>query len=140
MKKQNKLTGEPCIGCGEPTAAKILHIIDGPCHGCGEQMKIAYITSEPMFMLRGHSRIPASKFTPAEVEISKTKGVRLQVHYSKTKEQSYLANTCGKCGNFSGDHFLFEDYIIPASYGNLASEEIKIGQLCEKCDDIDDEE
>jgi hypothetical protein len=136
MGKAKKQIENPCEKCGGSRVKKILTIIDGPCWSCGETMKIAYISTDPLSMIRGHTSLPPSKFTDAEIEISKAKGANLKVQFSKTMEESYVADTCNGCGTFSGNFYLFQDYVSPASFGELPSEKFEIGFDCENCDEI----
>lgn len=112
-------------------------IVDGPCWKCGITMKVAAIYSEPLEMLRDDgTHLNPSSFNEQEVEIARSKGVLLQPQHSKTMEQTYLANTCGNksCGTFAGNFFLFQEYISPAGFGELAKEELSLGLMCPDCD------
>jgi len=120
-----------CDKCGNFKHITILTIVDGPCWKCSSTMKVAGIEKA------GHALGPA-EFSQDEIEIARSKGVNIKKQYSKTINEEYLANTC-RCGAFVGEHYLFSDYIAPASYGNLPSESFEIGYHCENCFQIEDE-
>ncbi len=86
-------------------------------------------------MIRGYTCLPPSEFTDEEKEIAIQKGANLKVQFSKTMEESYVANTCNGCGTFSGNFYLFQDYVSPASFGELPSVKFEIGFDCESCDE-----
>lgn len=120
-----------CNKCGNFKHKTILTIVDGPCWKCSAVMKIAAIE-------KAGSTIGPSGFSPEEIGIARSKGVNIRERYSKTINENYLANTC-RCGAFIGEHFLFTDYIAPASYGDLPFEEFEIGYHCESCFQLDEE-
>jgi len=97
-------------------------------------MKVATISTSSGDMVYGQSNhLRPSDFTPNEIEFAKSKGVILKTHYSKTVQESYVANSCANCGSFAGGFYLFTQYISPASYGELPSEEFDIGYHCDYC-------
>ncbi|MEI7937360.1 MAG: hypothetical protein WCK27_11785 [Verrucomicrobiota bacterium] len=51
-------------------------------------------------------------FTPAERALAEKLGAVLKEQHSKTLERAYLANTCGQCGLFIGQHHLYK-YCAP---------------------------
>ena len=106
-------------------------IVDGPCWKCSAVMKVAGIEKA------GHTGGPA-EFSDEEIEIARGKGVNIREQYSKTMNEKYLANTC-RCGAFVGEHYLFTDYIAPASYGSLPSQSFEIGYHCENCIEMKEE-
>ncbi len=120
-----------CSTCGNFKHKTILTIVDGPCWKCAFTMKVAGIEKA------GHTIGPA-EFSTDEIEIARSKGVNIREQYSKTINENYLASTC-RCGAFVGEHYLFSDYIAPASCNNLPSESFEIGYHCERCFEIEDE-
>jgi len=123
-----------CEKCGRFKHRTILTVIDGKCWKCSSDMKVAAIQ-------KAGSTIGPSDFSPEEINIAKDKGVNIKECYSKTINENYMANTCD-CGAFIGDHYIFTDYVAPASYGDLPSKEYEIGYHCEHCfqeEDIPDE-
>lgn len=126
-----------CNTCGQFQQKKKMTIIEGDCWKCGSTMKIATISSSKGGLIRGSSNnLRPSDFTSEEIEFAKTKGVILKTQYSKTVGDNYVANSCPKCGSFVGDHYLFTQYIAPASFGELPSQKFDIGYHCERCDEI----
>lgn len=114
-----------CEKCGNFKQKTMLTIVDGPCWKCSATIKVAAIRKA------GHTLGP-DKFSKAEIEAARSKGVNIQEKYSRTAEETYLANSC-HCGVFVGNHYLFTDYISPGSCGILPSEEFEIGYHCEAC-------
>jgi len=49
------------------------------------------------------------RFTDKEIEFARSKGVLIEEKFSGTMQESYLANTCPKCGAFIGQ-FYIHDY------------------------------
>lgn len=99
-------------------------------------MKVATISSSNGGLVRGSTNnLSPSEFTDDEIIFAQSKGVLLKTQYSKTVNEKYVANSCNKCGTFAGDHYLFTQYIAPASYGELPSETFDIGYLCEHCEE-----
>lgn len=130
-----------CKNCGHYQSKKIMTIIDGPCWKCNNTMKVATIsTSSGGSFRRSSNNLGPSDFTPDEIAFAKSKGVILKTQYSKTVHGSYVANSCGKCGSFAGDFYLFTQYIAPAGYGELPSQKIDIGYHCDHCNRQFDEE
>ncbi|MDR0556733.1 MAG: hypothetical protein LBG43_02525 [Treponema sp.] len=60
--------------------------------------------------------ITPSEFNENEINFAKSKGVLLEMRYSRTANERYLANICPDCRAFVGDWFLFDDYIIEYMY------------------------
>lgn len=126
-----------CNTCGQFQQKKKMTIIEGDCWKCGSTMKIATISSSNGGLIRASSNnLRPSDFTNEEIELANSKGVILKTQYSKTVGENYVANSCLKCGSFVGDHYLFTDYIAPASFGELPSQTFDIGYHCEHCGEI----
>ncbi|MCL2039299.1 MAG: hypothetical protein FWG85_02590 [Bacteroidetes bacterium] len=133
--QQDLIKYPKCSVCEQIIDRKILTIIDGDCWRCNRPMKIASISSSNGQMVRGSSNISPADFTQDEIRISESKGVILKEHYSNTMQCYYIANTCQSCGTFIGEHYLFTEYIAPASWGNMHSECFDIGNNynCDWC-------
>lgn len=96
-----------------------LLIISAECWKCSKDMLISLLGNET-----GYDGGPPN-FTDKQRRQAKEKGVLLEHVFSKTSEESYLANVCGKCGEFTGDFFLFAHYFAPAMRGDYKYEKIK---------------
>lgn len=129
-----------CKTCGSYQQKKIMTIIDGPCWKCDSIMKVAAISSSNGGYVRKCSNnLRPGDFTEEEIAFALSKGVILKEQFSRTVNDSYVANTCGKCGAFAGDFYLFTQYIAPAGYGGLPSQRFPIGYRCERCDNLNHE-
>jgi ribosomal protein L37AE/L43A len=125
-----------CKTCGEFQQKRIMTIIDGPCWKCDSNMKVATISSSRGGLVNGTANnLSPSNFNIKEITFAQSKGVLLKTQYSNTVNEKYLANSCNKCGLFAGNFYLFEDYILPASNGDLQSETFEIGYHCENCNE-----
>lgn len=123
-----------CKKCGNYLQVKQMIIIDGACWKCKRQMKVATIQSKNGRPLRNISNnLKPSSFTHSEIEFARSKGVILKENYSKALKKRYLSNTCSYCKSFAGNHFLFTNYIAPASFGDLKSNKYDMGYHCEEC-------
>jgi hypothetical protein len=126
-----------CKTCGHYLQKKIMTIIEGPCWKCDSPMKVATISSSNGGLVRnGSNNLRPGDFTEEEIAYARSKDVILKEQYSKTVNDRYLANTCGKCGAFAGDFYLFTQYIAPAGYGELTSQRFDIGFHCGHCDNL----
>jgi hypothetical protein len=119
-----------CNTCGHFQQKTTMTIVEGPCWKCHSTMKVAIVKGG---MERGSSSSGPDEFTPQEIEFAKSKGAIINVHYSKTSNKKYLANTCQMCGSFAGNFYLFTRYVVPASIGELPSEIYEIGYHCDFC-------
>ena len=124
-----------CNSCGHFQQKTTMTIIDGSCWKCHSTMKVAVVEGG----CSGSSSGP-DEFTPQEIEFAKSKGTIIKVHYSKTANEKYLANTCPKCGTFAGNFYLFTQYLQPASVGELPSETYDIGYHCYHCLEVETSE
>ncbi len=123
-----------CKTCGHFQSKKIMTIIDGPCWKCHSTMKVATISTSSGSMVRGSSNhLRPSDFMPDEIAFAKSKNVILKNQYSNTVDESYVASSCGRCGSFAGDFYLFTQYITPAGRGELPSQTFDIGYHCDYC-------
>ena len=92
MSKKEKPKFEPCI-----------NISVEPCWKCKEEMRVAYY-SDNLQMPYG-----PSNFTDKQIEIGRSAGCKIDLAFSKTMQEQYLANICKNCGAFKGD-FFYHDY------------------------------
>jgi hypothetical protein len=126
-----------CKTCGSYVQKKIMTIIDSPCWKCDSNMKVVTISSSNGGLVRnGSNNLGPGGFTEEEIAFARSKGVILKEQYSRTVNDIYVANTCGKCGAFVGEHYLFTDYIAPAGYGDIPSQRFELGYYCEHCDNL----
>jgi hypothetical protein len=116
-----------CKDCGNYKMKKELVVLDENCYRCGKPMKICYILNNG-----NDSFERPSEFNENEIDFAKSKGVLLEMRYSKTINMKYLANVCPNCRAFVGDWFLFDDYIIENSY-NENIPKYDMGYYCGEC-------
>lgn len=102
---------------------EVMYIINGKCWKCAESIKVAIIQAD--FDKRGATTVGPESFSETELALARSKGVSIAIQYSKTKEESYLANTCS-CGTFIGQHYLFTDYFHSAQMGDYNFERIDL--------------
>ena len=126
--KVNTCLNPKCKVCGKYNFKRTMFIIEGSCWKCDADMKIAAIK------IPGSSVGP-DEFTNEEINIARSKGAILHVHYSKTTRSRYLANTCSQCGSFAGNHYLFTEFIAPACYNEIPSESFLVGHFCFNCEE-----
>ena len=82
---------------------KLITITKSKCWNCNEKMKIAMVLFDGTFY-------GPEEFSKKEIEIAESKDVFLKKHHSDSIKETYLANTCRKCGSFIGQLFL-HDYL-----------------------------
>ena len=111
-----------CPKCDLPLGERRLFVLDGHCWKCQAQMRMAKVEVD------GYSAGPED-FTPAEIALAHQSGAVLKKHYSRTREEAYLANTCVQCGAFTGQHYLFTSLDEePGDAGTVT------GYSCHECD------
>jgi len=119
-----------CKDCGHFLQKTILTIIEKDCYKCKHLIKVAVIEAG---MSRGGTCVGPESFTPAEIDLARSKGVLIEPVFSKTRQERYLANICPGCNTFVGQHYLFIDYLSPAGMGYLKHESLKVGYYCDYC-------
>ncbi|HRF99786.1 MAG TPA: competence protein CoiA family protein [Bacteroidia bacterium] len=120
-----------CKSCGHYQRKSAMTIIDGHCWRCPSEMKIAILSENC-------SHSGPDSFSESEIKLAKDNGVIIKKHFSKTRGESYLANTCPSCGSFSGDHFLFTDFYVPATMHNtMPYKTFDVGFHCDYCSSPD---
>lgn len=102
---------------------EVMYIIDGKCWKCAEPLKVALIHGD--LYKRGATTVGPESFSQAEVILAKSKGASIAEQFSRTRGDSYLANSC-KCGTFIGAHYLFTDYFHAAQMGDYNFEKIEL--------------
>ncbi len=125
---------EKCSKCyGNCTHRKKLFIITGYCWRCQFPVKVAVKNCEPE-----EYNYPCGPegFTLSEIELARVAGVKIKVRFSKTLNESYMANICPKCNALIGKHYLFTNYYLLAMHGDLDYEIAYQGLMCFDCDDI----
>ena len=114
-------TNKKCPDCRKPLHSKLLNVVIGDCYRCHSPMKVAFIEADGM-------GLQSSSFSPQEIECANNQGCILEVRYSKTANESYLANVCPKCKAFVGE-FYMHNY---SSADSIA--QIPTGWFCFDCD------
>lgn len=114
-----------CKVCHNFTTKRTMHIVNGWCWNCGDDMKIAAI------QIPG-STLGPEEFTAEEVNKAKSKGVNLRLSRSKISTQ--LSNYCPECQKSTASHYLFKDFMAPASRGEFVSESFVVGYFCLNCE------
>ena len=101
-----------CINCGEVLAYLSVFVVEISCWKCEEPMLMAFgqvgESTNGSFVIT--SELPEVAIAAA-IEV----GAILRVHYSRTMEEAYRANTCGSCGTFVGERYIF-DKAVDALY------------------------
>ncbi len=123
-----------CKSCQVPMRKIKLLIVGGDCYKCNHPMKVAAVEAG---ISRGSSCAGPEDFTQEELITARNNGVVISEHYSKTRQEKYLANTCPNCNAFVGSHYLFTDYISTANYGGYAYDALDMGYYCDACSNPD---
>lgn len=92
-----------------------MYIIAGSCWKCDANMNVAVIKGNTNDR---NGFCGPEAFSENEKKIAEEHGVIIREHRSHTREESYLANTCPHCNTFVGQHYLFTNYFISATYGD----------------------
>ena len=80
-------------------------IIPATCWRCGGEMKVAMILAN-----NERGIITASSFNEEEISQANALGANIAKRYSKTVENSYMANVCEHCNAFIGDFYMHDYY------------------------------
>ena len=87
---------------------------ESTCWKCGEKLMLAEDTIgwsyNPFLPTRASGMWSKEKDEGIESELAK-KGVKREMRYSQTIEDSYMANVCPHCGALQGDWFVQEEGI-----------------------------
>lgn len=92
-----------------------MYIVTGTCWKCNESINAAMIRDEQLSTNKFYG--PAD-FSKNQIQFAREKGVIIEEHFSFTRQETYLANTCGKCKTFIGEHYLFTEYFVTAMNGD----------------------
>ena len=95
-------TRPKCKVCGKYMNQREIFIKETECWHCGTPMLIAEGVDD-----KSGSFYP-DNFRKEEIEFASDNGVYLRYNYSKTRGETYLSNTCPKCGKISGNYCLME--------------------------------
>jgi hypothetical protein len=109
-----------CRICGSYKTKKELVIVNTSCYRCGRPIKICYV-------LLNRNFIGPGVLDKNEIDFAKSKGVLLEMRFSKTTNEKYLANVCPNCKAFIGDFFIHE-------YVGGNDPKYNIGYFCENCE------
>lgn len=115
---------EKCSYCGGDMFKKYLTTIDIWCWKCQRQMKLAGFHSCGSW----HG---ADDFSEHDCEAAKKIGAIIELRYSKTVKDKYLASCCNYCGTISG-RFYFHNYI--ESLEKQKHLAVFTGYRCSDCD------
>ncbi|HVT73808.1 MAG TPA: hypothetical protein VHD61_11775 [Lacunisphaera sp.] len=69
-------------------------------------------------------------FSPDELAAARKAGAKLEISFSNTMQESYMANVCPTCGILTGDFYLHD-------FWDLANEQTKVAEskVCLACVD-----
>lgn len=110
-----------CPECKSAMLERCMFVIETNCWRCRRKMKMA-------FAQIGSTLLDVDEFCNYDLNVANRHGVILREQYSKTLRERYVANTCGRCGAFIGNHFLI-DY----RYEAISSVPVNNVLWCEKC-------
>ena len=97
-----------CVNCGEMLAYMSVYVVEIPCWQCKEPMLLAFGQTGKE---SNASFVSPSELPKAAVAAAENVGAILRVHYSHTIEAAYRASTCGSCGTFVGEHYVFDEAV-----------------------------
>lgn len=87
------------------SVSRKMEIVDSKCRDCSAPIKIAMMgVSGP------------ETFTESELGFARDAGVLIEKKFSEALNETYLANTCPKCGSFIGQYFVHEHQGLGKSY------------------------
>ena len=112
-----------CPYCGQDMFKKHLTTIDIKCWKCQHQMKLAGFYS-------CNGWYGADDFSPHDCEVAKKLGAIIELRYSKTVEDKYLASCCSFCGAISGKFYLHDYIELLEKQKHLT---VFTGYYCEDC-------
>ena len=100
-------------------------IIPASCWKCGYEMKVAMIVANNERGIKS-----ASSFNEKEIGIANSLGANIAKRYSKTVDDSYMANVCKHCNAFIGEFYMHDYYY--ASY----EKEKDLSYICFHCNEM----
>lgn len=92
---------------------------------CGYEMKVAMIVANNERGIKS-----ASSFNEKEIGIANSLGANIAKRYSKTVDDSYMANVCKHCNAFIGEFYMHDYYY--ASY----EKEKDLSYICFHCNEM----
>jgi len=114
-----------CSACGTPLPLRTVIILTKDCWNCGQAVDVAVGSRDS-----GH--LYPAQFNESELAFARAQGVTLEVRYSATVRESYLANVCGACNQIQGNWYLYQDPFHD-SYHLHAAEQRGHDGPCDKC-------
>ena len=105
--KMNICPNPRCKKCGSVMNHVQMVTVSSNCWMCRQKMTIAMLATK-----NGEIFSPAD-FSKEDIEIATTLGANIKPSYSKTVNESYLANVCKHCNAFVGDHYIHNYYYLP---------------------------
>lgn len=123
----DQCTNLKCKQCGNPFSDLIvMFLVPQACRRCKQTMKVCFVRPTE-WDIRG-----PKNFSENEILIAHQNGALLEMKFSATANESYLANTCPHCRAWIGEFFL-HDY-LPNEFDKKSEwEEFLIGHRCDKC-------
>lgn len=106
--KMNICPNPRCKKCGRVMHHVQMVTIASNCWKCGREMKIAML-----FTKNGQHVFSAADFNDEDIKIANSLGANIKQCYSKTVNESYLANVCKHCNAFVGEFYMHEYYYEP---------------------------
>ncbi|MDQ3813501.1 MAG: hypothetical protein M3347_06070, partial [Armatimonadota bacterium] len=94
-----------CPDCGEPFQKKHLHVVTDNCYHCGQSMKVSFLDVKNVPFSPAH-------FADRDIQVATRCGCLLQLRWSNTAREHYLANVCKSCGSFIGESYLHDYWIL----------------------------
>ncbi|MCY3882190.1 MAG: hypothetical protein OXG61_08730 [Chloroflexi bacterium] len=114
-----------CSGCGSPLPLRTVIILTKNCWNCERAMRVAVGS-------RDSRHLYPAQFNESELAFARAHGVTLEVRYSATVSESYLANVCRACDQMQGNWFLYQDPFHD-SYHLFEAEQHGYDGPCDKC-------
>ncbi len=110
-----------CKICGGIMYQPKLAIFETECWKCKRNMRLAMIIISSKMILY------PDDFNEEDIKLAQSLGVTIKKQYSKTINESYLANTCDHCNAFIGDFYMYD-------YLSLSPDKtVDLGYRCFSC-------
>lgn len=93
-------THPKCPKCKGPLSSSRLNVTTTDCWRCNKPMRLAWKEH------REYGAVGPDQFSPEELTLARLAGCRINQRYSATLEERYMANECGRCRAFVGQHYL----------------------------------
>lgn len=114
-----------CSACGSPLPLRTVIILTKDCWNCRRATRVAVGSRDSRHLYPAH-------FNESELALARAHGVTLEVRYSATVRESYLANVCRSCDQMQGNWFLYQDPFHD-SYHLFEAEQRGYDGPCDKC-------